>query len=259
MARLNPQIVKLLFGPIGIPKFHRGARVFCQQKDHDVTVTDYTNARISWPKGRAWPRVAGNHRSLLMMNLLAPFTRRGPPLPVGGLVWASTATINAGSKRLQLINSEKGAKAVRGVRLSAEAVERRRRTALELGLRPTNGYGGSKGMDEQVMLGTISDEVLARKLDRSTRAVRLKRTRLGKVKQAKRRWTAKEDALLGLPAVEVTRLTGRTGCAIYARRKLLNLKRRHRSASNQSSTERHYDVGSDGCHPGLRPGGRKKR
>jgi hypothetical protein len=72
----------------------------------------------------------------------------------------------------------------------------------------------------------MPDEVLAKKLDRSARAVRLKRTRLGKVRQAKRRWTAKEDALLGLPDVEVTNQTGRTARAIYAQRKLLTAKRR---------------------------------
>lgn len=51
---------------------------------------------------------------------------------------------NPGSKRLQLMNSAKGDNTARGVPLSSEAVERRRRTALELGLRPLNGYGGSR-------------------------------------------------------------------------------------------------------------------
>jgi hypothetical protein len=46
MTRPDPQIVKLLFGPYQIPKFHRGARVLCQLRDHDVIVTGYTNARI---------------------------------------------------------------------------------------------------------------------------------------------------------------------------------------------------------------------
>src|SRR5579859_160456 len=52
MARPDLQIVKLLFGPYRIPKFHRGVRVFCQLRDRDVIVTDYINARVSWPKGR---------------------------------------------------------------------------------------------------------------------------------------------------------------------------------------------------------------
>jgi hypothetical protein len=155
---------------------------------------------------------------------------------------------NAGSKRLHLINSEKAPRPFRGVPLSAEAVERRRRTALELGLRPTNGYGGSRAWtdNELRMLGTMPDEVLAKKLARSTRAVRLKRTRLGTVKQVKCRWTAKEDTLLGLPPVEVTRLTGRTGRAIYARRKLLMLYRRKGSKTKSNRPEprgnRHYET-----------------
>jgi hypothetical protein len=131
---------------------------------------------------------------------------------------------NAGSKRLQMINSEKGAKAVRGVPLSAEAVERRRRTALELGLRPPNGYGGSRAWTtkELAMIGTKPDEVLAKSFGRSVHAVRLQRTRLGKVMQAKRRWTTEDDALLGLPAVETAHRTGRSVRAVYERRKLLN-------------------------------------
>ena len=60
--------------------------------------------------------------------------------------------------------------------LSVEAVERRRRTALELGLRPPNGYGGSRPWTakEVGLLGTMPDEMLAKKLDRSAKAVRLK-------------------------------------------------------------------------------------
>jgi hypothetical protein len=80
--------------------------------------------------------------------------------------------------------------------------------------------------NELGMVGTMPDRVLAKKLDQCAKAVRLKRTRLGMVKLAKRRWTERDDALLDLPAVEVARLTGRTIRAIYARRKLLNTKRR---------------------------------
>jgi hypothetical protein len=126
---------------------------------------------------------------------------------------------NPGSKRLQILNSAKGAGATRGVKLSAEAVERRRRTALKLGLRPKNGYGGSKPWTAKELntLGSIPDKVLAKKLGRSEKAVRLKRTRSGIVKLPKRRWTANEDALLRLPAIEVAQRTGRTIRAVRGR------------------------------------------
>jgi hypothetical protein len=66
---------------------------------------------------------------------------------------------NPGSKRLQLRNSAKGAVAIRGVALSSEGMKRRRRTALELGLRPPNGYGGFRPWNakEMALLGTMSD------------------------------------------------------------------------------------------------------
>jgi hypothetical protein len=93
-----------------------------------------------------------------------------------------TRTNNAGTNALMREASEKGASAVRGKHLSAEDVERRRRTALELNLgrmlQP--GYHGARWTEEQLGLpGTMTDEEVAQEIERSTSAVRVMRTRLG--------------------------------------------------------------------------------
>jgi hypothetical protein len=68
----------------------------------------------------------------------------------------------------------------RGRRLPAYQVERRRQTALALGLRPT-GRWREKGWtpDQLAMLGTMPDEDLARRIGRTTEAIRCRRTELG--------------------------------------------------------------------------------
>ena len=93
-----------------------------------------------------------------------------------------TRTSNEGTRRLVRAASEKGASRIRGKRLPPEQVERRRRTALEMGLgahlRP--GYHGPWWtQEEKALLGTDTDEAVGLRVGRSTQAVRIKRTRLG--------------------------------------------------------------------------------
>ena len=78
--------------------------------------------------------------------------------------------------------SEQGAAAVRGVKLPPEAVERRRRTALELGLARnlTPGYRGPWWTRREVaLLGKLPDEEVAAMVGRTPEAVRCKREKLG--------------------------------------------------------------------------------
>jgi hypothetical protein len=44
--------VRLLFGPYQAPHRRRGDRATCLYRDCDVVVTDWTNARIIWPRCR---------------------------------------------------------------------------------------------------------------------------------------------------------------------------------------------------------------
>src|ERR1700738_4755752 len=113
MPRPYPEIVKLLFGPYRIPKFHRGTRVHCQLRDHDVIVTGYTNARISWPKGRL--AESKGQPSLVVDDELVRALHNESRAAVAYWWGLANSTItrwrirlgvnryNAGSKRLQLI------------------------------------------------------------------------------------------------------------------------------------------------------------
>jgi hypothetical protein len=99
--------------------------------------------------------------------------------------------VNEGSRRLTLAASAKGATKVRGVRLPADQVERRRRTAREVGLR-RNLLPGFNGFNA-------------------------------------RGWTAEEDELVRpLPPAEAARRTGRSRDAVYTRRGDLGVSRRRR-------------------------------
>jgi hypothetical protein len=124
-----------------------------------VIVTGYTNARIAWPKGRL--AESRGQPSLIVDDELFRALHNESRIAVAywwGLC-KSTVTMwrirlgvqrfNPGSKRLQVMNSAKGADATRGVKLPGAAVERRRRTALELAYGPqvamaVQGHGRPK-------------------------------------------------------------------------------------------------------------------
>jgi hypothetical protein len=89
---------------------------------------------------------------------------------------------NPGSRRLMLAASAKGADAIRGVPLTAEQVEQRRRTARELNLAQylRTGYHGPWWTAEEIaLLGVLPDWKVARRAGHSCQAVGQKRCQLG--------------------------------------------------------------------------------
>jgi hypothetical protein len=151
--------VKLLFGPYAAPRLRRGDRAICLFKDCDVVVTSWTDARISWPRGRPVD-VPRTHPSLLVDEELARAVRLESAAAIRhwwgvseGVVhrWRKvlgvTRTNNPGSVRRQRAASEAGAAVTRGEELPPGQVERRRRTAreLDLGRRCPRGITGRGG------------------------------------------------------------------------------------------------------------------
>jgi hypothetical protein len=139
-----------------------------------------------------------------------------------------------GARRLNRAAAELGAAELRGKELPPEQVERRRQTALELGLgrNLVKGYHGPRWTRAQLrLLGKLPDEEVARRTGRSWNAVRAKREGLGIPNPAARPgdygrepWTAEEDDLVRrLPPAEAATRTGRTLMAVYCRRGLLGL------------------------------------
>jgi hypothetical protein len=117
------------------------------------------------------------------------------------------------------LNALKGAR-LRGKKLPPEQVERRRRTALELGLRPPGPPAEVLWTAEELaLLSTMPDEDVAAKIGRTAEGVRVKRSRCGIPNPAGPWWTAEETAMLGtLPDREVARRTGRTLGAVFQQR-----------------------------------------
>src|SRR5262245_2743641 len=52
MARLAPEIVRLLHGPDRALKLKRGARACCHLRGGHAVVTSWSDVRIPWPPGR---------------------------------------------------------------------------------------------------------------------------------------------------------------------------------------------------------------
>jgi hypothetical protein len=191
----DPDRVKLLLGPYRAPPLKKGDRATCLFKDSDVIVTGWTGARNSWPRCRPLD-VPRSHPSLLVDDELARAIRQESAAAIQhwwgvsvAVVWRWRKALGAGRKncegtrRLMRDASEQGAARTRGVKLPPEQVERRRRTAIELGyvrrIRP--GYNLSPWWSPRkvALLGRLPDEDVAAKVGRSPDAVRQKREKQG--------------------------------------------------------------------------------
>ncbi len=195
MPRSCPDGCRLLHGPYHAPPLRVGDREACLVRDCLCAVTGYSAGRIPWPMGVA---VGGRSAPGFIVNEeLARAVRSEAAkalrwwFGVGvKVVWkwrkalGVTKTNNPGTNALVRKASEKGASKTRGRPLSEGQVEKRRRTALELGLgrylRPDyHGYLGQRWTeDELALLGALPDEDVAARVGRSVTAVRVKRNKL---------------------------------------------------------------------------------
>jgi hypothetical protein len=230
----DPDRLKLLFGPYQAPPLKRGDRTFCLFRDTTVAITAWTDAPLPWPRCRALDSPGGGS-GLLVDEELARAVRHesaaavmfswGPSM---GAVcrWRKalgvTRTDNEGTARLVRAAAELGAAEVRGQALAPEQIERRRRTAAELGLGRNLilGYHGPLWTAPEIaLLGTLPDAEVARRTGRTTNAVRQMRERLGIPNPASNRWTAAGIALLGtLPDREVAWRLGRSLASVTQKR-----------------------------------------
>jgi hypothetical protein len=183
---------RLVHGPYHPPAVRRGDRAVCLFRDGEVVITGWSDARISWPRCRALGTHGGGS-GLLVDEELARAVRLESSVALqfwfgvsGAAVWhwrqaLGVEKLNEGSARLRgEMNRELGA-GLRGKKLPADEVERRRRTALELGLRPRPGHinGRPWTRKEKALLGTMPDGELAARIGRTAEAVRIMRGRLG--------------------------------------------------------------------------------
>ena len=184
-------LYQLRHGPYHAPALRRGDRATCLVRDGDVIITGWSESRIPWPRCRR-PGTHGGGSGLLVDDELARAIRLESSLAIQywwgvdvTVVWRwrkalGVPRFNEGSARLQTaLNVRKGA-GLKGKRLPLEAVERRRRTATELGLRPPQRPGGRPWTKKELgLLGTAPDAELAARFGRTETAVRVMRLRRG--------------------------------------------------------------------------------
>ncbi len=102
-------------------------------------------------------------------------------------VWAwrqalGVPKLNEGSARLRTELNAEISEARRGVRLPPDQVERRRRTARELGLRPNPSHvnGRPWTQEELALLGKLPDKEVVARTGRTLKATQQKRLALGR-------------------------------------------------------------------------------
>jgi len=185
--------VRLLHGPYTAPPLRRSDRTTCLFRDCQVVITGWSDAPIPWPRCRAMGGHGGGS-GLLVDEELARAVRCESVLTIRYLWGASANAVwnwrqalgvskfNEGSVRLRQDLNRELSDTLRGKKLPPEQVERRRRTALELGLRPVSlRPGGSRPWtaEELALLGTAPDSEVATQIGRTETAVGVKRLRLG--------------------------------------------------------------------------------
>jgi hypothetical protein len=182
---------RLLHGPYRPPALRRGDRAVCLFRDGEVIVTGWSDALISWPRCRL-PGTHGGGSGLLVDEELARAVRLESSLAIQhhwgvsvAAVWhwrqaLGVEKLNEGSARLRGdMNRELGARQLDKT-LPPDQVERRRRTARALGLRPTGRWKGRGWTHAQLrQLGKLTDADVAARIGRTATAVRVMRTRLG--------------------------------------------------------------------------------
>jgi hypothetical protein len=231
---VNRDRIKLLHGPYPHPPLRNGDRAFCLYRDCDVVITTWTNGRIVWPRCRSLES-NGCGSGLLVNQTLARAVRTESAAAIkhwwgvsDKAIWkwrmalGVTRKNNRGTVRLMTAASKKGARVQRGVPLPPEAVEQRRRRALKLNLgRNLNlGYHGPRWTPKQLaLLGTMPDDEVAKRVRRTSNAVRVMRGRLGIAPFGDRHWTSEQLALLGMASdKEIASRIGRTPIAVTVKR-----------------------------------------
>jgi hypothetical protein len=226
--------IKLLFGPYRVPSLRRGDRTICLYRDAPVVITSWSDGPISWPRCRALDGPGGGS-GLLVDDELARAVRNESAIavmhwwavsPQAVRAWRKalgvTRTDNPGSRRLIQASAQRGADAVKAREWTEQEREHRRQVNAEkrLSRHLVTGYHGPCWRSEAIaLLGTVPDEEVAQRTERTVEAVRQKREELGIDNPGSNRWTPEQIALLGkLPDREVARKIGRSLSSVTQKR-----------------------------------------
>ncbi len=187
----HPDHFRLLHGPYQAPALEKGDVAHCLFRGAPAVVTNWTSARIPWPRCRLLEGKGGGS-GLLVDEELARAVRRESGVALmywfgvghGSVTnWRKALGVppnNEGSSRLRTqLNRELGA-AQRGVRWPPERVERQRRAAREAGKKPpANPAAPPRPPEELALPGKLPDREVAARTGRTLKATQQKRLALG--------------------------------------------------------------------------------
>jgi hypothetical protein len=138
--------LRLLYAPYHPPRLKKGDRATCLFRDCDVVITSWTDARISWPRGRAVHHRRGQP-SLVVTDELLRAIKTESEIAIMHWFGVSISTVwswrkafgisqweTEGSRRLHHATSKAGAAAFRDRPFSLEEREQRRQQAIKLKL-----------------------------------------------------------------------------------------------------------------------------
>ena len=75
MPRTVPDRVKLIVSPYHPPPLKKGDKALCYFRDGEATVTEWTDARISWPRGYIRTSTYGRETGLIVEEELCRAVR----------------------------------------------------------------------------------------------------------------------------------------------------------------------------------------
>jgi hypothetical protein len=228
----DPDLVKLLFGPYKAPPLKRGDWAFCLYRDCAVTITNWSDAPISWPRCRAL-HVRRSPPGLLVDDELARAVCHESEVAVAYWWGIHRSTVAKWRKVLEVTrkNNEGTHRLVLGT--IQETLKARFGEAPGEGSSPYPARGRTAvwTAEEVALLGALPDAEVARRTGRSLPAVGKKRLLLGRpavtaegTAYSEKFWKPEEDeAVRTLPPEEAARRTGRSVHAVHHRRATLGI------------------------------------
>jgi hypothetical protein len=187
-----PDQCRLLFGPYPPPRVRKGNRTYCEFRGTQVIVTNWSEARLSWPRCQK-PRQRGGSGLLVNDELRRAIESESSAALVYWFgirqetVWRWRKAFGVGkwdtpgSQRLHGVLSRAGANGMKVKGWTAVERRRRSRTAKRLKLvrfmQPCSKPNGSRPWTraELRMLGPQPDTEIAKCTGRTVNAVRQKR------------------------------------------------------------------------------------
>jgi hypothetical protein len=170
---------QLHHGPYNPPALRCGDRATCLYRDGDVVITGWSDGRISWPQCRRLG-ARGGGLGLLVDEELERAVRLESSLAVQYWWGVTESTVWMWRQALGVERYNEGSARLHAALIARpEEIERRRRIAKELGLRPNPPHIGGRPwtVKELRLLGTMPDDELAERIGRTVEAVRSMRTR----------------------------------------------------------------------------------